>query len=800
MIDDPAQYYETHYAAIYNYVKENLPDRTPEDWANWANTNLIDSRTYGLGYNVYTVPEGEAMIVNGKLNPNAKLGRVVGDYKLLPDNWTDEAFVNTLRQEYNVSVSGGTERSSNYLSVGYLNDKGIVRNSDFSRITARLKSDYQAKKWLKVGGNVGYANFDGNRVNEDESSSGNIFLYTNTIAPIYPVYIRDAQGNVIRDENGIIRYDYGDGQNAGLSRPILNAENPISMNYLDKDNYNGNAFNTNGFAEVKFLKDFKFTFNAGFDLDETRTSQFTNPFYGQHASKNGVIYKYHTRKTGLNLQQLLTWTRSFGNHNVDVLVGHENYKYKYTYLSGSKENMLSPSVQEIAGAIKNPQTNSYVKDYNTEGYFGRAQYNYDGKYFLSASYRRDASSRFHPDHRWGNFWSVGGAWLMNREEFLAGAAWIDLLKVKASYGVQGNDGIGDYRYVDNYDVVNAAGNVSAVFYTKGNPNITWESNYNLNVGVEFGFFGNRLSGSIEYFSRKTEDLLFSRPTPTSIGYYSYYDNIGDMRNRGVEIDLTGVLVNRENVRWTLSLNATHYKNKVLKLPPEKKDGFETGSYFVSEGGSRYDWYMPRYAGVSEEGLPMWYRDEKDAQGNVTKTVTTTDYSSATYYNLGSVLPDLYGGISTSVNAYGFDLGVTLAYQIGGKVYDDGYAGLMHSVASGLRGIAWHKDILNAWTPKNTETSVPRLQFNDENISAQSDRFLMDASYLSLQNISFGYTFPEKWTSQLGIQSLRIYLAADNVAFVSKRKGFDPRQNWDGSTRSETYSPIRTVSGGVSFRF
>ncbi len=811
VIKDPATYYETAFSA----------------WKNWgasdavAETYLLDNYNFGqgLGYNVYTVPDGESLFVNGKINPNATLGRVdmnpmTGALNtLLPDDWADAAYKTGVRQDYNISVSGSTDRSDNYFSFGYTNDDGYVVGSSFERYTARVRSDFQAKKWLKVGANAAYTRTAQEGVNTDASSSANIFLLANMIAPIYPLYVRDEEGNIMHDDYGNTLYDYGNFEMGnyytgpagadiiGGSRPFMGQSNPISDNILNESSAVGNALNATGYAKVDFLKDFSFTFNAATDVADSRSTDFTNPYFGQYAGSNGMLTKTHTRSVSVNLQQLLNYSKTFGKSTINALLGHENYKRKYEYLTGSKANMFDYGIRELSTAVRNPSTNSYNTNYNTEGYFVSADYSYDSKYFASAAYRRDASSHFHPDHRWGNFWSVGAAWVISRENFLSKAAWIDLLKLKASYGAQGNDGIGSYSYVDTYEVVNSAGEPAASFVAKGNPNITWETNYNFNVGVEFSFWKGRLSGSVEYFSRKTEDLLFSRPVPSALGYDSYPDNIGSMRNRGVEIDLNAVLYRNKNIDWNFYVNATHYKNKVLSLPPEKANGYATGNYYWSIGGSRYDWYMPSYAGVDpESGMALWYRDVKDADGNITQT-TTDDYSYATQYNHGSALPDLYGGFGTTFECYGFDFSIGFSYQIGGQSVDSGYRALMHNYSSG-KGYNWHKDMLNAWTPENPNSNIPMLCYGDDyaNSNSLSDRFLEDASYLSLNNISIGYTLPKKWTSKIGLQKLRIYFAADNVAFWSKRKGFDPRQSWNGATSAEIYAPIRTLSGGLTLQF
>lgn len=827
-IQDPAQYYEMYYGALKGYMMNTLGYSEAAAHAQ-ANAAMTGNGSYGLGYNVYNVPDGQFLIgTDGKLNPNASLGNLVNykgtDYYLTPDNWLDEAYKSSLRQEYNLAINGGTDRSSFYASLSYLDNEGITANSDYERFTGRLKADYQVKNWLKVGANMSYTHFDANSLGEDgaSNSSGNIFAYATRVAPIYPLYIRDAQGNIRKDDMGFPMYDFGEGDNGGSQRMMLSGANPYAENQLNTDNYEGNAFTAQGFAEIKFLKDFKFTWNSGVTVDETRTNAFTNPYYGQYASSNGMSYKYHTRSVAQNHQQLLTWGRQFGKHNVDVMLGHEYYLRDYYYLYASKTNFLDPNNQELAGGISENGSNSYTTKYNTEGYFGRAQYDFDGKYFASASYRRDASSRFHPDNRWGNFWSAGIAWNIAKENFFT-AEWIDLLKLKASYGSQGNDNIGNYLYVNTFDIVNSNGNPAAVPAMMGNKEITWETQGNFNTGVDFGMWNGRFSGTVEYFYRKTTDMLFSFPLPPSFGYSSYYANIGDMRNQGVELELQGTPIVTRDFSWNLRLNLTYYKNKITSLPEERRtmtcdgvEGYSSGNYYYGEGISLYTFRMRKYAGVDEEGNPQWWknieRPRVDAAGNavldkngspimdVVGKEKTTEYSDADYYLCGTALPDVYGGFGTSLTYKGFDLSVDFGFQIGGQVYDSDYASFMSSPTARSKGNNFHADLLNAWAADNKGSNIPRFQFGDEYTASSSDRFLTDASYLSLNNINFGYTLPLALTRKVGMDKVRFYLSADNIWVWSQRQGLDPRQSITGGATSAYYAPIRTISGGLTLTF
>ena len=382
-----------------------------------------------------------------------------------------------------------------------------------------------------------------------------------------------------------------------------------------------------------------------------------------------------------------------------------------------------------------------------------------------------------------------------------------MLKFKVSYGSQGNDQIGNYRYVNTYNIVNSSGNPAAVPYTLGNKDITWETNANFNVGFDFELFKRRLTGTIEFFNRKTTDMLFSFPLPPSFGYTSYYANVGDMRNLGLEAEFKGTVIKTRDFQWDLGLNLTHYRNKITYLPEERKTmevdgvkGYSSGNKYYGEGESLYTFYTYKYAGVNEEGEALYYRNVKDENGNVIGQETVTNPSDADFYLCGTALPDVYGGFNTSLSYKGFDFSVDFAYQIGGQVYDSDYAMMMSSPTAQNKGTAIHVDMLGAWTAENSSSNIPRFQYGDEYTAESSDRFLTSASYLSLQNINAGYTLPANICRTFGVEKLRIYMAADNVYLWSKRKGMDPRQSISGTTTASFYAPMRTISGGITLTF
>lgn len=814
VITDPGEYYEAYYAQLYN--KRYYGDGMSADAAAAdANAQMLKD----LRYNVYTLPEGESLIVNGKLNPKATYGRKVNyngkDYWLQGDNWTDEAFKTGLRQEYNVSLNGSADRASYYMSLGYLSDEGLISNSKYERISARVKADYQARKWLKVGANVAYTNSETSQNSNQgtDASSTSVFYFTSGIAPIYPVYVRtigeDGKPHIAIDEYGNKAYDYGRSENAGLQRPFMGGGNPLGANAFDRRSSYGNQLNGTFTADADITKWLRLSATSTVIWGQTQGSDFNNMFYGPTASTRGDIGKSVTTTIRTNNVQTLAFHKTFCDaHNVNVMLGHEYYNTKTRYLYGHAKGMFSPDIPEIDAAATEDKAESYTSRYNVEGWFASAQYDYKGKYFLSGSYRRDASSYFHPDHRWGNFWSVGAAWLINKESFMANASWIDLLKLKFSIGQQGNDGIGSFAYVDMYSLSKSSdSSVAASFWRKGNPDITWETTTNMNVGLEFSLWGGRLNGNVDVYSKKTTDLLFWVSVPESSGTRGVYQNIGDMRNSGIEIELNGTLIRTKTVDWSLSANLSHNATKILKLPKTKiakKGGFVDDnngftSYWYKEGGPMYNYYAPVYAGHDELGQAMYYVDVTDENGNVTGRTTTYEFNDATRYEHGSILPKVFGGFGTNLRVGNFDLSLTFDYQIGGKVIDLHYASLMTPAETSGNGGAIHKDWKRSWNPvDNTKSDLPRWQQGDRYTAANSDRWMTDASYLNFQSFTVGYTIPSKLLG--GKVKMRVYAAGENLCFWSARQGLDPRYAFDGNTSVTGYSPMRTISGGVQLTF
>lgn len=844
-VTDPAQYYEMAYSQYFNYYAEqglSLADANKQ-----ANASMLDA----LGYQVFTVPTGQNLVgTNGKLNPNATLGYAqVGSngetYWYQPDDWTDLAYKAGFRQEYDVNMSGGGDRGDYFISAAYLNEDGIIDNSGFERFNARLKVNYDITNWLHAGVNVGYVHSKTiSNPNNDEYQLGstNLSYYTSRIAPIYPVYVRvlDQFGNpVIRtDANGNPQYDYGrPGQDYPNPRAFLQTGNPLGSNLYNDVNTIGDQLNATGIIDIKFTDWLRFNATSTINWGHTNYSKYDSQLYGPKVSVNGEIAKSQTDNYRQNHSQTLNFNRAFGDHSVAVTLGHEWYDSKTTYLTATGQGLFSPDIKEIdAAANQQYKSGSYTSEYNIEGFFGRALYNYKERYFADASYRRDASSRFDKEHRWGSFWSFGAGWLINKESFFK-ANWVDQLKLKFSVGQNGNDGLPfSWAYVDTYRLASSSTTqMTPTFMYFGNDEITWETTTSINLGVDFAFFKNRLTGSIEFYNKKTTDLLFWVSVPESFGARGYYGNIGDKRSTGVELSLSGDIIRKKDLTWNVHFNINHNKEKILKLPEAKiatNGGFAetwipvtsgatngTVQMWYEEGGSLYCPFTYAYAGVNEKGEALYYYDAElsplggkvDENGDPIANNTakagknysgvTTNIGEASRYAGESMLPKASGGFGTTLNAYGFDVSLNFDYQLGGKIYDTQYASLMTNWESkGDAGSAFHKDLLNSWTPAARGTDIPRFQFGDKYTAATSDRFLVSASYLNFQSFTVGYTLPKNLISKIGVSKVRVYATGENLCFWSKRKGLDPRYDYGATEALTPYSLMRTIMGGVQVSF
>lgn len=770
----------------------------------YASQNLLSE----LGnYNAFLIPSGQYLVgTNGKLNPHARVR--------YDDSFYDAMFNNSFRQEYSASVSGGTAKTDYYLSMGYLDDESYIIGSDYERLTMRANINTQVFKWLKVGMNLSYAKTTMNGANEAQNGASNAFEVARGWAPIFPVHAYDAEGNMKYNEDGTPMYDNGMKVTDGTStRPTATNQNVICNLYEDIRRSTYHNLSTRSYAEVTFLKDFTFTVNYAYDLTQGIGTTYYTPTIGDGQSFGGRSTKQTAMAETMTFNQLLAYRKAVGDHHIEALIGHEYYKRNGEAMAGQKTNFFDPQNPELdnGGAIQALESNTYL--HNIEGYFLKADYDFAHKYYVSGAVRRDGTSRFLD--RWGTFWSVGAAWRLSSENFMLNARnWLNDLKIRASYGTQGNEDIGvGYMYTPYQDqwAVSWDGSnlgISQAFY--GNPDLTWEKQKTFDVGVDFNFWG-RLYGNIDYFYRRTDDMLFQRRRAISGGRPYNWENIGDMQNQGIEFELNVDAIKRKNVQLTLSLIGSHYANKILSLPEEyKEDGMISVHQRLMEGTSRYEFYTYKYAGIADDGASSWYYFKTDADGNYildeqgNRVVdVTTDYnqvtsSDAKFETGKSSLPDFQGGFNLALRLYGFDLSVATAFQIGGYVYDTNYVGTLSSTYY----VGHNRDMWNTWNPETKSGEYPIWNANGQSNSftQASDLWLTSASYFSIRNITLGYTFPAKWMKKIGIESIRLFVMADNVALFSSRKGLDPRVSMGGQSGFGGYAQIRTVSGGINLNF
>ncbi|MEG2471537.1 MAG: TonB-dependent receptor [Bacteroidales bacterium] len=784
------QWVEKQWEATRNYAMR-AGGMGSNDAANYASTKLVGT-VFG-GYNPYNVANKELVGLDGKLNANARL--------LYQDDWNDALSQTGLRQDYSISISGGNDNTTYYASVNYLNEKGHIRWSSYDRFSGRVGVSTKVTDWFKVE-----ANLSGNTSNQlghlaESTYTANPFYFGRMMGPVYPIYQRDKDGNVALMSDGTPAYDMGGGRSvyawAGHNRPYAPNSNLILTLPLDERGNTKNQLSARVAAEAKFLKDFTVRVTGSTDMNDNYYTTYQNNKYGDAEGVQGRSTKEYYKTKSYTFNQTITYDKTFGDHNINVLLGHENYQYTSNDLWATRTGYKIDTNELVAGSIAEGSASTKDK-YTLEGYFAQLKYSYANKYFFSASYRLDGSSRFHKDSRWGSFWSIGASWRMKQEGFLAKANWLDDLKLKVSYGESGNDGIGTYYAYQSLFSINDRNNgtLNGAWYSQlPNENLKWEKNGNLNIGVEFAMFNNRLRGGVEYFIRQSDNLLFEVPIPQSSGISSRLENIGTAKNNGVEVQLSGDIFRNKNFTWTMDLNLTHYKNKITKMPLDSKGDYQeiiSGTKKLSVGHSMYDFWLRDYAGVDQQnGDALYYYDKEDGTKG-----TTNDRNKASYYYNGSSIPAVYGGYTNTFKFYGVDVSVFLTYQIGGKFYDGNYASLMHT---GDKGEHWHSDIMNSWSETNTNTDVPRVDYNNSNQSIGSSRWLTNASFLSLRNITVGYTFPKHILNKIGFQNVRVYASGDNLGLISARKGMDPQQSFSG-TSDFTYVPTRTISFGLNLTF
>ena len=785
----PGQYYESMWHALKNSTAGG-GDPT------FASANIYQS----LGYNPFNVPNDQIVGIDGKLNPNAKVV-----YQSL--DWYDVLRRTGLRSNYSVNVAGGGDKHQVFFSASFLDEEGYIVTSDYNRLTTRLNADFDVSDWLKMGGsaNIALSESKGPDIG-DGGSIANPFGFAKNIGSIYPVYVNDTNGNYVRDAAGRRVFDNGSGYpdyNIG-SRPTNQGRHALQELLLNDETNRNNTYGFRYYADAKILDGLNFKITYGRDINEGINKSYENNVIGD-AQPTGRYGEVRFRRQIENFNQILTYNQTFGDvHNLDITAGHESLDRQYSSNNGTSITQVVEGIYEFDNFSAPVTLGGSTTNRTLEGYFLRANYNYDSKYYISASVRRDGTSIFDTESRWGTFYSVGASWRIDQEDFMENVDFINNLKLRASYGEVGNDNLLDvFLSQPRYGLTSNAADPAIAWNAIGNKDLIWETSESFDVALEFTLFNNLIDGSVEYYKKNSTDLLYNLPIALSNGLNEFPTNIGDMYNSGVEIGLTGHLVNTNDFRWDLSLQGSTFKNEITAIP----DPFINGSKRWAVGKSRFDFYLLPAAGVDPaNGDQLFYVYELDDVGNSIPVLdgngdiaTTNDWTETErVYTGDSSIPDFLGSISNSLSYKGISLDFLITYGIGGKVLDNGYSSMMHS---GTYGRSLHPDILNAWREPGDITDVPRLENgNPDLVLTQSTRFLTDASFWSLKNVNLGYTFNSSLTDALKMDNLRVYVSGENLYLKSKRTGMDPQYSLAGTGSGVFYSPAKIFSFGVNVSF
>ena len=860
VIDTPEDYIALCWQSLYSERYASIHDETKA--ITYANKNLYGSKGIPTIYNLWDAP-GNTLINyydgQGNVHPtfDTSIPRKASFQNM--ENWYNTLFHNGLKLEATAKISGGNEKLNYYTSFGYLKDEGYYTASDFQRFNTRANINYQAKKWLKGGLNIQYSYAQISNPGQG-SDANNGFLFVNQIPPIYPVYVRDANGNIMTDpKTGGKMYDYGDNGNENIGeeggRPYSFGINPAGALEWDKQRVVRHQTVANAFLEFKLYEGLKFTVNLGAQYLNNRINSLTNKYYG-NAAGIGRVANSQYNYLAVTSNQLLEYNKTFNEHTFRVMAGHETTYFTYNYQYGYKKKIVEDNVIELSNGVSMDAVEGVARTSTLESALATGTYEYDNRYLITANYRADGSSKFAKGHRWGHFGSVGGAWNFTNEHFMEGteaADWIKNGKLRLSWGVLGNQEIGDMLYTDQYSVENVNDNKGYVWSYKGNENLTWERTSTIDLGLEFAL-SKYLDVEFDYFYKKTDNMLFPRYVAPSLGYGGFYVNDAAMENQGIEFDLKAHALDMRNIKLDIRLNGGYYRNKMLQMPIDGYDENGDPVRMVMSGGmsvghSTADWYMVHYVGVNENGeacytayydadrggfgkssaanmedgemgdnyIPSVYEYKmKHPNANIQETIVTNKeytYAGSNYVGKSS-MPDLDGGFGLDFEAYGVTLSISCSYRIGGYGYDNMYALLMHSDKIG--SMNWHKDIRNAWVDNNSKMyghydgngewqydtrDIPRLSNGaDDYANGASDRFLTSNSYLSLNNINLGYKFPKKLIEKIKLNTLQVWVAADNLAIASARKGYNPMMSMSGTNGYNDYSPLTTVMGGIKVQF
>ncbi len=701
-------------------------------------------------------------------------------------DWEDALFRTGVYQNYDISLSGANEMTSYYTSLSYTNDKGRNYNNDMQRLSARLNVTQKVGKFVELNSNINVAQVDKTGFNDTRNTGSNYFF-------------------ALRN---LLFQDWWPTKADGVT-PVTDRYASYAYNYLYYDNLkdiSSDMFKISlvESASVKILPELIFKSVFNYDLTRTDDHAYYAPQHYNASGTNGSVNEYSTKIAKLVSSSTLVFNKDFSEkHNVNILLGFEAEKNKTNYMRSTGTQLSNETVYGAG----DKDASAYYWGNNMLSFFSRAEYNYDGKYYVSGSFRRDGSSRLGPDSRWGNFWSVAAAWRLKNEAFLKDVSWLSNLRIRTSYGVNGTLPSSNYGFLSLYSVGYAySGKPGGIVTTTAFPGLSWESNYTYNIALESSFFNNRLNVNAEYYNRTSKDLLQNVQVSRITGFSSVLMNFGAMNNQGFEFEVNGDIIRSKDWTWNVGVNASTLKSKVTELyggddiiwsDPTGGDGNAT--FIYREGYSPKSFYGYEYAGVNpDNGKPMWYLNNSSTP-DLTVNGRPVTYSKANADNviIGCSDPDVYGGIYTNLRWKGISLAANFAYSLGGDSYnatakdnqDDGY----YSTRT------MSKAALDRWQKPGDITSTPKRTYDQSSAQGVQSRWLDENNYLRLKNITISYNLPSELLQKFFIKNMRVYATATNILTFASVKEYDPEVNVYG-TRAWEMPLSKTYSFGLEIGF
>ncbi|WP_028376467.1 SusC/RagA family TonB-linked outer membrane protein [Leeuwenhoekiella sp. MAR_2009_132] len=828
-IRSPEEYIGISWEGIYQRgLLENDGDRTAA--IDYANSNLFEGANADVSdispvYNMWNISDSGAAGVSQLIDPNTATVRPGVSRRYTPENWADFAFQSSNRTEANVSLSNSGEKSSVYASFGYIDDIGFANNTDYKRLNGRVTATNNVLDIINSTTTINYAQSETNN-NGTSEDSGSQFWWIDNLPTIYPLYRRDAAGNRIPDPiYGGSLFDYGleDGRGFGF------ATNGVADSEINISTAKANAVNFNNDLKIDIVDGLTFENNFGYQYFMSEDIDLNERFYSPAKGEGGRVSRGRSETKNYTLRTGLRYTKNFGDLNLSAFVSHVATEYEFNYLFASRSNLVTSFGTDISNGVVNNPGDGFTRNEKTESYIANVTLDFGNKYYLNGTFNRDASSRF-VNEKWGNFYAIGGAWILSKENFLQNSDAIDFLKLKASYGVIGNSDTngsygGLYPGYNIYSINNLNNNISLAFAVKGNADLTWESSNQFNTGLEFELF-DFVDASVEYYRKTTTDMFFTRNVGPSNGFATLQVNDGEMLNSGVEFDLDFKLVKSPKFSLNIGINGQLLNNELVALPIDPTTGQEqrfdqSGSYGRTAGRSLYDWYMPVYAGVnSENGAAQWerYFDDVDNNGEfgtgdviitsltgyqndnpdatIVQDITEVYAEAADRFVDKTAIPDISGAFRLNASFGSFTLSALFNYSLGGWSYDGAYANLMDNDYAGTNNFS--TDIRNRWMAPGDVTNIPRqdARFQIQQ-NATSTRFLTKSDFLALNNIRLGFDMPATFVEKMGLDNLNLFITGDNLALWSQRTGFNPSTSITGNSSIYTYSPLSTIVFGVN---